>query len=332
MNKRNRALIGNFPPYGVIDKEHSDEINLGAPKQWNAGLVGTDWFAFREETLTMIADVLWPRYNRAEQRWEGDATEFMEELTEADLRILMDLRVPHDSLDALPDSPLYPQAQNCPDQRGLFRVEDLPGVFFHKFSCYDATLPPESCNLQKTFKFGVDNKCNPASTQFKQELQRPRAYQTAFLFGFDFNLEHATTSLTPSMCSGHCLQGMIGGGAIMEQLLSTGANVSPASWNALRQYTVDIGDRRVLAGVHYPADNLCSWIIALRMANAVLDPRVKPILSDAIFKNSMVYKRILASNNPVYAPALELLEWSARPSVSGTGSSLPETASLLHSI
>jgi hypothetical protein len=82
----------------------------------------------------------------------------------------------------------------------------------------------------------------------------------------------------------------------------------------LRQYSVDVGDRRVLAGVHYPSDNLGSWTTALLLATCVCngDTAGRAMLWQAISTQSVVYSAISAASGPAaaaYAPVLGLLNW-----------------------
>jgi hypothetical protein len=73
----------------------------------------------------------------------------------------------------------------------------------------------------------------------------------------------------------------------------------------LGQFGVDIGDRRVFAGVHYPSDNMASWIMALRLVKEeVPDQRVFRFLANAITTRSLVYQMLVASNEVVYQAGL----------------------------
>jgi hypothetical protein len=72
-----------------------------------------------------------------------------------------------------------------------------------------------------------------------------------------------------------------------------------------------------LAGVHYPSDNLCSWLIFLHLANRVYtDQRVKTALWSAITKQSYVYQEIRAAaqGDPAhpYHPGLAALDQAAQ--------------------
>jgi hypothetical protein len=126
---------------------------------------------------------------------------------------------------------------------------------------------------------------------------------------FRFYHEEGRTSQTPSMCSNHCLQGMVGVGGVYEDFHARGISFNP---DALKQFAVDIGDRRVMAGIHYPSDNLSSWILVLSLAPlAYRDATVKNFLWDAIEHRSVIYRRIVEfAEKPAgeaYRPALEYL-------------------------
>jgi hypothetical protein len=210
-------------------------------------------------------------------------------------------------LNTVPDA--KPRAINCPQHFTFFKEED-PGKIFQSYSLYDGTLdtklPPVFADA---FFAGLKTKCSSTQLQYKVRFQRPRAYQMALLLHRpNFNHEEGISSMTPSMISGHCFQGMIGVGAVMERILESGMSFSDDSWQALRQYAVDIGDRRVMAGVHYPSDNLGSWIVLMRLSNRVFrDKRVKQYLWQGIEEQSLIYDLVKSSGAQEYAPALDLL-------------------------
>jgi hypothetical protein len=177
----------------------------------------------------------------------------------------------------------------------FFQSEDN-SLFGDRQHEYDATLPQNVlAGLTALMVGGFLSKSGTTSKQLKRHLQRPRAYQMAKVFGIH-NLRYhgAITADTPSIVSGHAQAGMIMGGSVIDAWISGGVPVSVESLVAMQQYAVDIGDRRVMAGVHYPSDNISSWILALRLADAVFtNPlKVKQHLWTAITARSMVYRKI----------------------------------------
>jgi hypothetical protein len=315
----------HFPPYGIMNNEFLK--NLGAPFllaspgepevppdfQPLPACPGISreqqWRALRKEMLELMCDAVWPIWDEEHLRWHGLARENMLALTLADLEILSKLRTGHAvlALNTVPDA--KPRAINCPLHFAFFKQED-PGNIFQSYAFYDRTLDTKLPQVfADAFFAGLAAKCSSTQLQFKTRFQRPRAYQVAVLLRKpEFNQEEALSSMTPSMISGHSIQGMIGVGAVMERILESSMSFSDDSWQALRQYAVDIGDRRVMAGVHYPSDNLGSWIVLMRLANGIFrNGRVKKLLWQAIEGQSLIYRLVRSSGSDAYAPALDLL-------------------------
>jgi hypothetical protein len=310
-----------LPPYGKLNESYQTILKEFSvfPPDWR-GATGTSgaseqqWIDCRTRTLELIHKVLWPAFD-TNGTWIGPSTSFMNELTETDIRLLLDIRK-RKLLDTRIDPP---KASDAPTHRQLFEDEDNGKAAFgsNYSSQYDAVLEYRLAErIRDLFSTGLTTKCSRASVplQFKEVLQRPRAFQIAFLTGHrDFTYEEAESADTPSMCSGHCLQGAIGVGAVIERFLLDNEKLKPDNWLALEQYAVDIGDRRVLAGVHYPSDNICSWLILMRIADRVYrNPLVKQKLWHAITKRSLVYKEIQAwvktGKGNVYNPSLSALK------------------------
>jgi hypothetical protein len=69
------------------------------------------------------------------------------------------------------------------------------------------------------------------------------------------------------MISGHCLEGCLAGTWAAWFLQFEADGLGHLDWArvrpALQQWVVDIGDRRVMAQIHYPSDNIGSWWVAL---------------------------------------------------------------------
>jgi len=111
------------------------------------------------------------------------------------------------------------------------------------------------------------------------------------------------------MSSGHCFEGCLIAAGIYELWLSDGLTTTRDQLGALEQYGVDIGDRRVFAGVHYPSDNLASWIIGLRLVNEVCPNReVGRFLATAIQSKSWIFNLLKESGHDEYEPVLSVIE------------------------
>ncbi len=289
-----------LPPYGVMPLGH--DASEAAPKDWRPGRPFSAWL---NENATMLHELLWPEFSQKNQAP-------MLELTRADIEILLQIRVDH-LLDELPDSKL--RHLDCQPHRSFFTAEDAPHKFGELHRSYDREMDEGQvlAALPRLFSRGWYNKGpNGIPFYFKSILQRPRPYQVALLLDPDtkFTHEAAKTALHPSMISGHCFVGMMGMAGVFERLLLDGTQLGGDSWDALRQYAVDIGDRRVMAGVHYPSDNLASWLLVLDLSIRTCHPAVAESVRNQLWKaiseRSVVFKRIeraLAEGATVYQPA-----------------------------
>ena len=327
MYERDSKDPSDFPPYGFMFLDERGSLGVRVPLDWNppCGAVPQitreiEWRKWRDHIVADLNRVLWPSWDPVRGEWiDCPALELMHPLTRADLTLLdhMAQTMPLRGLQAVTNSPsLQPDAFS---HREMFIIEDnrqLDGEdstrsFASFYKMYDKDLPDKTAAEVSPLWFNaVSRKMSKLGHQIKDVLQRPRAYQMAFRTGdFGFFHEEGRTSQTPSMCSNHCLQGMIGVGGVYEDFH---ARKITFNQDALKQFAVDIGDRRVMAGIHYPSDNLCSWILVLKLAPLVYrDPTLKNWLWDAIEHRSMIYDQILTlsktNEGAAYRPALDYL-------------------------
>jgi len=310
--------MGDFPPYGFLNAvERIPPDEPLAPPDFDGDVhVWNMWF---DGTLKLINDLLWPNFDQRSLKWVGRSVASMRLLTETDLALLVEIRAHQKQIFDQPiTTPVGALGRST--HRTLYHLEDgFIQVWGTYYADYDATLPPNvSRNFVAMIRAGVDGKVADTDMRFKVRLQRPRPYQMAFILKKDaFDYEEGQTANTPSMCCGHCMEGLLGIGGIMEQIIQSGVNLSYGSWEALEQYAVDIGDRRVMAGVHYPSDALCSWLISLRLTKHVFKvPRkVKPHLWTAIRYRSFVYRLIAQAikdgKGDCYRAAMDALQEEA---------------------
>jgi hypothetical protein len=291
-----------FSPYGNLTQQHLDRLrqSVVVPADWRApagfpGSAEDHHASYVKAVIKVIDQVLWPVYGAS--GWPADRLKGMEELTRADFDLQQEAARQLDKV-------VFTGSKTT--HRNLFQIEDGPEDFGAEFDKYDGDA---SFTLLQTIKThsakGQDRKVGWSVVLLKQLFQRPRLYQTSLLLGnTKFEWQEAESSLTPSLPSGHALQGMMWVGAALEQLLNTGQPIS----DAFRQYLVDPGDRRVMAGVHYPADNIASWLmIFLSVPFVFRNQGVKEEFWRAITERSMVYG-LMASMGGVYRPALDALE------------------------
>ncbi len=293
-----------LPPYGALPAGLPPSKD--APADWRDN-GSEDFGMLLVRNLLDFQRLLWPPDDMDQQI----------ELTKVDLELLLQIRADR-LLDKLPDSPV--RSLNCNTHKDFFKLEDTGEQLGALQRHYDRTADQALVlnGLPRVFIEGIFHKMTSGAIFFfKQELQRPRPYQAAYILGFTaFNYEEATSALHPSMISGHCIQGLMGGVGIFERLLLDRIPFSEDSWTALQQFIVDFGDRRVMAGVHYPSDNISSWLLALDLCKHVCEGRVavevKERLWTAISTRSIVYKRIEAaigsSESHVYKLAWDELQ------------------------
>jgi hypothetical protein len=306
-----------LPPYGVMPE--SAVAGDAPPKDWRGGV--RSFLERREQLLALLNKHLWPMCDADAGKWKGEAAKSMESLTLADLAILQAIREPGPSrlIDSLPDSPL--RHLNCPAHVEFFDREDSADKKIREtLRSYDR-LADASQSLDAMpvlFNRGLFEKLNlPLIFWFKSRLQRPRPNQSAIYLKRPLTHRPAQSGLHPSMISGHCLQGMGMLMAVAERLELDRIAISPDSWAALSQFFVDFGDRRVMAGAHFPSDNLASWIIALDFCEHTIDPSVQGIVkkraADAIKNRSLIYREVEKANSKMggsspYRGALDELD------------------------
>lgn len=310
-----------LPPYGFMNESYQSELTSEPlmPADWRLrpGVVPDEqeWLAWRRSLLHEIHQDLWPHWDPTCSQWVGKSAAQMEALTRCDLELLdaMERTLPSRGLDQLIQGPYRSPAAST--QRQIFEDEDDRGrPFASYFGEYDDRLTATVAgSVPVLFMRSLATKSGTVSLQVKVDLQRPRAYQVAMLFGWErYVNQEGRTASTPAMCSGHCLEGLLAIGGVIDHLLTLDRE-SPDLFDALQQYAVDIGDRRVMAGIHYPSDNICSWFILMRLADGVFrHPRTKSLLWDAITTKSMVYQAILQfvkqGRGSAYLPGLALLK------------------------
>jgi len=266
----------------------ADMESTPVPPDWrpHPPLDSPTYMQWREATIRQIATTLWPIYDADESAWDSRA---VADLFDADFSLLASL---HSQL-GLPIRGWFSTAVTHSD---MFAEEDDGKIGFgHDYSRYDPTLVPLARDqFRSVLQAGYLNKVGTIPLQFKQVFQRPRPWQVAFIQGRStYQYRFAASADTPSLVSGHCLQGSLGVCNVFAEL---GDTMSATSIEVLKQFMVDIGDRRVFAGVHYPSDSLSSWFTASELIPRVFVPSrvsaVKKLLRDAINDKSAVYAAI----------------------------------------
>ncbi len=319
--------IEQLPPYGFINREWMEDVReTPMPPDFvlgNTKPTQKRYEAWVAALADEIADNLWPVFDRKVRKWRGKATRSAIKLTEADLELLDTLKL--NRLRLIAARPPGPTKDDSHEY--FFKEEDnsVPDVIdrtlgFRKFGAsygkYDGALPVGLSNkVRADFQGKGMETSGELDLQLKQHLQRPRAYQVAFLLGRqDYAYEWARTAVSPSLVSGHCLDASISGchAYLKCQRELEGIDGAERYW---AQFTVDMGDRRVFAGVHYPSDNISSWFVALRLAWHVFRPpsrakSARDFLWQAI-KQSAVYRAIDSAAQAGDSPYADPLKWLA---------------------
>jgi hypothetical protein len=276
--------------------EYEADIGAGGPPpDWENA---ADWGAWRDRLLGILTTVLWPRYDYDAGAWVGAAAGPMRSLTMADFGLLQSLRPVLETTAGHLQEPVRHHVLFEIEDRGESSAEAAAGIdrsldrtlrLYLSGKTDQATID----TLANGYLAGLGRKSGSVDLQLKQHLQRPRAYQMAGLLGQRwFTHQHATSAVTPAMISGHCFQGGMGGVAVFYRAQSLGC--PPVVLTALGRHAVDVGDRRVFAGVHYPSDNISSWITALLICPLVCqnDRSGRTFLWQAISGQSAVYAAI----------------------------------------
>ncbi len=282
-----------LPPWGRMEAK-LEALREGAvvPIDWNppdgSPVTMRKWNRFLGDLTHGIDSMLWPVYQTESASWSSPE---VARLFDADFKLLKAIQP---NL-GLPISALFPTKVV---HSVLFKEEDDRNIAFGSgYERYDPTLDPVVANgLTTVLIAGMADKVGSLDLQLKQIFQRPRPYQVAFLQGRnDFGYQWARTGNTPSLVSGHCLQASLAG---CTAYAAYAKRLEPHSVEVLKQFTVDIGDRRVFAGVHYPSDNLASWYVALTLVPFVFDKAhsaaARDFLWSAISTKSAVFAAIRA--------------------------------------
>lgn len=288
-----------YQPYGALHHEHLREIEVGRlPELWQDGPQKNRFAEWSERMLDDLRNDLWPTWDRA-GGWHGDAESQMDALTALDLSLMDPLLSQVGSV--IPNT--VPEVT----QFEAFLAEDSrqgrgPGAYLE---AYWPALDPRATGYSPELFFragGRDLIGSVLVMHLKNWLQRPRPYQVAMQQGIDpFRRLRAITADSPAMISGHCFEGIVAGSWVYKLLRGELHDLDWAAGTAyMQQWAADIGDRRVLANVHYPSDNIASWWVALSLFENLEAQGVEEIaglrdFARGAIRRSRVYQRLKAS-------------------------------------
>jgi len=294
----------HLPAWGRMPKLHASSLPTPAPSRFRLanGLHPSpaQWSAWLDALADEMALFVWPRWTGG--HWQGPATAGAEALSRVDLTLMAPLS------SKLGD----PVSQTSSVTHGtLFVAEDDAPPSVTGLLNYKADVSNGVLRLVPQFLREGGGIAGVVSLELKQRMQRPRPYQVAYHFdaATTFSYLPANSAVTPSLVSGHCLQGTMALANVVFRLEEQfGSPLNAGLLEALQQFFIDGGDRRVMAGVHYPSDNVSSWYSALRLCAHVFsdvagDPaktievqrRAREVIWDAVRLRSSVYAAIEAA-------------------------------------
>jgi PAP2 superfamily len=307
-----------LPPYGKMSEEYGKLLQDPPMPDWRRDEPEPERTArfekWRVEMRDRLAKHVCPYYDQS-SGWKGDAAARAVDATKAEITVMIDhLQGKASYLGKKPVSDNLQADSFVHDHLYHFRLEDdLKAPLAVNYEEYDCKLTPGQLNHARSVMDDAYSKKTGGLFYFKGEFLRPRPYQTSMIFGrHEFTSRTARTALHSAFPSGHCVEGMLFTCALADSWFTDNAVPSLGSLASLRQFAVDFGDRRVFAGVHYPADNIASWIIALNLIPDLYRNREKILefAFRAIVEHSTVYK-VVQEHYPKHdtlRPAFNLLQ------------------------
>lgn len=244
-----------WAPFGFLDVRNEAELHV-LPPDWfvPAGSHAEWWDAF-ERNANEISNNIWPYWDEVNRRWSkgGISMRDASDLARADVAICIELA---GLLTANPIKDGHSTHLDC------FRGEDIDGLAapsVYEYLNSTGVSADFSAHAQEAGK-----RFESLTFALKRRFRRPRPYNAALVLGLPkFPWQYAKSSLHASLISGHGAQGILGVAAAW--LLETAEARATSRAHAM-QLAVDFGDRRVMAGVHYPSDNFASWVTVTRYA------------------------------------------------------------------
>lgn len=303
-------------PYGAPPVEI--EMKLGERMlDWSGSEL--DWNLFFTNLITDISNHIWPVWDNT-SGWSGSSVGFYKESTHDELLIQSNAGLLDQFLADNPSSTTAGNGLNQRDHFWLYALEDDISVRLSEFAKrHNKRYVPPTREEEKLSKFGFasvayyDNALSRKKVkslfgymfsrkyeglyQTKLYFRRPRPQQVAFQLGIsDFKHHQALWSVHtgnhPSLVSGHCIQGLLLSCCLVDETIKKNGYISDELLEKYRQYAVDVGDRRVFAGVHYISDNIASWISVLRVIPWIFPKNSSLMLefvARAIRENSAIY-------------------------------------------
>lgn len=157
----------------------------------------------------------------------------------------------------------------------------------------DALIPWLNNKLSKNISVEKVSDILFSYSQFiyytKDIFNRPRAYQVAKILNTNIMVLPAKSSLTASCPSGHAFQGYLFG-TIIYLLYGDELILSDDIFNLVLNISRDVGNRRVISGVHFFSDNIVSYyMLRILLELEGIYEKAKPFLDKLIDKINMSF-------------------------------------------
>lgn len=328
-----------LPPFGDIPHELIEAIEGFPQPEGYDSLDGRParvaWPGHYRRLVDRIAEAIWPRWGgyTGSPGWVGAAAHHMVELTDLDLALTQLLQAEHGAAvrqraaggAALGDDGKHSHYFQLEDPSGpgedypvLSYLQPQDRVALHaaeKVLARALNRPEEEAALPKRLTHWSFAHPTAPTLPSKREMQRPRPHQVASMKGIKFTRYSAPGAVTSALPSGHAIQGMMGVvSAVVE--LRPYFKFDAAMLSRLRQYAVDVGDRRVFAGVHFPTDNLASWCLALSLCRHLYGAEAgfaQQFMAQAITAHSVVYAQLKGQNSRAISAGMAWLDELLQP-------------------
>jgi hypothetical protein len=162
--------------------------------------------------------------------------------------------------------------------RELFHIEDNDLFESFRLLCQFLKLPFNKVYLKTQL-----NELNKIILYFKIYYNRNRPFQSIYKLNINHSYEYinAKSSLSGSLPSGHAAGGYFIGCLIYMQFKSF-FNTNKNALELLKNHSINIGNRRLMACVHYPIDNIASFILVNELVTNL----------DRDFENNNFFKNI----------------------------------------
>lgn len=294
-----------LPPYGLFSLHHRALAARDEPMEdWlphlNEAERLSEFLKWRAELRTELSKVIWPYLVRqgggVAPTWSGTNIDTARSIVGLELNLMIN-KFQGAGAKIKEPAPLVSDPEFGDLHVNQFVVEDHPSqpAAINLRDYVSGLSEQQFSDTRSVVDQAYATKKLPGLFWFKNAFMRTRPYQASLILGRDeFENYPALSARHSSFYSGHCLEGVIFSAAIEEFWRSKGGEYSSDQFDSLAQYAVDFGDRRVFAGVHYPSDNIGSWIMALQLAKrAFSEPeQTFSFIRRAIVEKSAVYELI----------------------------------------